>query len=189
MMSFKQLIVLVGILPSLLFLTGCEKDMQDLEGFIAEVKTRPGTDPDPLPEVVPYVVPTFVSLDRQRTPFASFQAWEEARAREAAAGKGPRPIAGRVKEHLEQFPLDALAMIGTLEIEGQIFGLVRSAEPRVYRVQVGQYMGRNHGQIIRIADNDILLSELVPNSLGGWNERQAQVAMRQAAKQAGANRR
>jgi type IV pilus assembly protein PilP len=44
-------------------------------------------------------------------------------------------------------------------------------------VQPGNYMGQNHGKITRVTESDVELTEIIPDGLGGWMERQASIAI------------
>lgn len=68
-------------------------------------------------------------------------------------------------------------MVGTLAQKSDNWGLVQTNDGTIHRVKSGNYMGRNHGRIIRINEQNIELTELVPNGSGGWIERQQAVAL------------
>jgi Tfp pilus assembly protein PilP len=70
-----------------------------------------------------------------------------------------------------------MRMVGTLEQEATIWGLVQTSDGTIHRVHEGNYLGRNHGRIVRINEDEIELTELVPNGRGGWIERQQAVAL------------
>jgi len=62
-----------------------------------------------------------------------------------------------VPEFLEQFPLDALQMLGTLQLEGDTWGLVSAPDGEIHRVMVGSYLGQNNGKIIVINSSEGVL--------------------------------
>ena len=68
-------------------------------------------------------------------------------------------------------------MVGTLEQEGEIWGVVMSSDANLYRVTIDNYMGQNHGRVINIQEEGIELLEIVPNGTGGWRERSTKVAL------------
>ena len=145
--------------------------MDDLVFYIDEVKTRPGGRIEPLPQIKPYE--TFVySADSLRSPFIPDSALDRARG-----PKGPVPEENRNKEYLEQFPLDTLSMVGTLEREGQMFGLVQTKDGLVHRVLPGNYMGQNDGRVVAVTDAKIQVEELVPNGVGSFFKRNAAIGL------------
>ena len=68
-------------------------------------------------------------------------------------------------------------MVGTLERNGNSWALVRMSDSTIHRVKPGNYMGQNYGKIIQITESEVELTEIVPDGLGGWMERQAALAL------------
>ncbi len=165
---------LLLLLASALAVGGCADDsMKDLKAYAEEVKSRPGGPIKPVPEFKPAETYTYAPGDR-RSPFAIQEAESEP-TQAVAGGTGPRPDPNRRREELEQFPLDTLRMVGILEQNNEIWGLVQSKEKTIYRVQPDNYMGQNHGKITRITEESIELTELIPDGIGGYIERQAKL--------------
>ena len=164
----------VLVLPVLLLLGACGGgDMADLESYVAEVKTRKGQRIEPLPEIRVPEIFAYQMQDRV-DPFRPFT--DEAREEVASApSKGVAPPTNHVREELEQFPLDTLRMVGTLEKDAQSWGLVTAPDGAVHRVQPGNYAGKNYGKITLVAEDRVELVEIVPDGLGGWQERQARL--------------
>jgi type IV pilus assembly protein PilP len=84
-----------------------------------------------------------------------------------------RPDNKRNREYLEQYSLDTLKMVGTLTMGGKKYGLVKTREGLVQRVLPGNYLGQNEGRITQIDASKIDISEIVPDGLGGFMERNA----------------
>ena len=61
-------------------------------------------------------------------------------------------------------------MVGTLSDDNGFWALL-AAEGSVYRVQVGDYVGRNHGRIIGITETEIQVIEIVKSGSERWVER------------------
>lgn len=162
----------LAIVALALALGACAKDYSDLEEYIAEVKARPGGRIEPLPQIQPYE--TFVySASNLRSPFAP--AVED--RPEAISASGIRPDRNRPREFLEQYPLDTLRMVGTLNMGGTRYALVRTADGLINRVRPGNHMGQSEGRIVEISDSEIRLLEIVSDGLGGYIERPAAVAL------------
>ena len=88
-----------------------------------------------------------------------------------------RPDSKRNREFLEQFPLDTLKMVGTLKLNGQMYGLVQTKDGLVHRVNDGNYMGQADGKVIEITPSKINVVEIVPDGLGGYMERRASLGL------------
>ena len=150
---------------------GCAAGVDDeLLAYIDDVKARPGGRIEALPQIRPYETFRY-SAHEIRSPFLP----DRPNAPTKAAG--PRPELDRNKEYLEQFPLDTLTMVGTLEREGLTFGLVRTQDGMVHRVTSGNYIGQNDGEITGISAAEIQLQELVPDGIGGFYRRSANIGL------------
>jgi len=160
---------------ALLLLAGCaQRDMQDLQDFVAEVKARPPTPIDPIPQITQ--AETFLYIgENRRDPFVPTEEISDVLGE--GTDEGPRPDPNRRKEELESFPLDALKMVGTLHRGGQVWGLVEAPDGTIHRVRVGNYLGQNDGRIIGVEEERINIVELIPNGRGGYLERQASLAL------------
>ncbi|CAK0740091.1 type IV pilus assembly protein PilP [Gammaproteobacteria bacterium] len=161
-------------------LVGCAgDDMSDLQSFIAQTKARPRPRVDPLPEIRPYE--TFLyAASELRDPFEPIsepQPEAVTPQEQAKPTSAIHPDFNRHKEALESYPLDGLRMVGTLEQRGERWAVVRSPDGTVSRVQVGNFMGQNHGRINQISENRILLTEIVTDGGDGWQQRQASLAL------------
>ena len=154
-------------------LVACGGDMDDLDSYINEVKARPGGRIQPLPDITPYEVFTYVA-DAQglRSPFVP----DTPQASGPAAG-GASPDPDRPAEFLESFPLDTLRMVGTLDINETVYGLVQTSDGLIHRVVPGNYMGQNDGRITNITESEIVLVEIISDGIGGYIERDAAIGL------------
>ncbi|RFA31157.1 hypothetical protein CAI21_00420 [Alkalilimnicola ehrlichii] len=161
------------LLAALLLNTGCMRDADNLDDYIREVKQRPGGQIEPIPEMRPFESFEYFSVGL-RDPFAPPQPAVSSRR----PTDGPRPDPHRPREHLEEHPLDSLRMMGTIERERTLWGLIRDTSGTVHRVRIGNYVGQNHGEIVGISENRIEVRELVRDGQGGWIRRDAALAVR-----------
>jgi type IV pilus assembly protein PilP len=155
-------------------LSACGGDMDDLDQYVNSVKARPGGRIEPLPEITPYEVFTYIAdAEGHRSPFVP----DSPQAAAGMAAGGTRPDAERSREFLEQFPLDTLRMVGTLELGETHFGLVQTSDGLIHRVVPGNYMGQNDGRIVAVNDSEIELVEIISDGIGGYLERDAAVGL------------
>jgi type IV pilus assembly protein PilP len=150
--------------------------MSDLEDYINQIKARKSTRIEPLPEIKPYETYIYASSEL-RDPFRSTFQIEEERQRTVASNTGISPDVNRRKEALEAFPLDTLRMVGILKQQEVTWAIIKANDGTVHRVHKGNYMGQNHGRIVKVHDAKIELTEIVPNGTGGWEERPASIAL------------
>lgn len=166
----RKLLLSLGLLT----LFGCANhDMGDLHDYVNEVKSRPASGIEPIPEIKQVIGFVYTAKNR-RDPFTPSA--EEANATESVLDAGVRPDPNRRKEELESYSLDSLRMVGTLEQEEQTWGLVQTSDGTIHRVAPGNYMGQNDGRITRISEERIELIELVPTG-SGFLEKEAAVAL------------
>jgi type IV pilus assembly protein PilP len=167
MRSFKQMVLVVGTCAAI---SACSSDMEELQSKIAEVRARPGDRIEPLPELRPYEAFTY-NASTMRSPFVA------SAPANAALASSLRPDSKRSREFLEQFPLDSLHMVGTLEMAGKRYGLVRDTGGLVHRVLPGQYVGQNDGRVTGVSASKISVTQIVPDGVGGYIERPAAIAI------------
>lgn len=167
----------LGVIALLLLLLGACSDsgINDLESFVAETKQKKGVV-EPLPEFKTAETYRY-SAGSLRDPFSTWKSEVKTTVATQKVIEGVRPNVNRSKEMLENFPLDTLKMIGTLEFKQQRWGLVKAPDGIIYRVKPDNYLGQNYGKINQIQEDKLLLTEIVPNGLGGWEERQATLSV------------
>ncbi len=170
-------IILLGALATLL--AGCGEGLGDLKQFVQQVRAKPPGRIEPIPEFQPYQNFEYTSHDL-RDPFklVDFRRPEENPEEINELASGLRPDIDRVKEPLEDFPLDTLRLKGTIDDKDGIkWGLIFAPDNTIHRVIEGNYMGQNHGRIITVTDQIIELTEIVPDGLGNYIERSSAVAL------------
>ena len=78
---------------------------------------------------------------------------------------------------LERFELDTLEMVGTFSKETSDWALVKDPDGVIHRVSVGNYVGKNHGKVFSIREDQVALSEFIADGAGGWLIREASMAL------------
>lgn len=176
-LSTTRLLTSIAILSASIMLTGCgNDDFSDLEKFIRSEKAKPKGPIEPLPEIK-IVEPYIFNPEGLRDPFAALQQLEQDQEVEINEASGVKPDTSRPKEELEAFTLDSLRMVGTVNMSGVLWGLVKASDGTMYRVQVGNYMGKNYGKVIRIVSDKIEIMEMVTDKPGVWREQPQSLAL------------
>jgi len=169
-----RLLTIASLCGGLLACTG--NPSSDLKEYVRTTKNQQKTSIEPLPEFQPYESFTYQAADL-RDPFTA-PTFSHARAATGVpSNNGITPDFDRPAEPLEEFQLDSLRMVGTLEQHEDQWALVNDTDGTIHRVQPGNYAGQNHGKITRITDFEIELTEIVPDGIGGWIERQSSIAI------------
>jgi len=171
----KNLLV-ITLLVTATLLAGCYGKEDDLNRYIAEVKARPATPIPPIPPVRTYTPYIYEGL-MGRDPFRQSTSEGTDEVAQNSNTKGPRPDLQRPREYLERFELDTLAMVGTFSKGSSEWALIRDPDGVIHRVAVGNYIGKNHGKVKSISNDEVQLSEFISDGTGGWLVRDASVAL------------
>ena len=150
-------------------LVGCSShDHSDLTVFMADVKAKPAGQIEPIPTFTPYE-PFDYSVTQMRSPFQRPVTIEN--LVQLLPASSITPNQSRVKEYLEQFPLESLNMVGTISQKGVLWALIDDNDGNVHYVKEGNYLGMDHGQIRVIGENHVQVMEIITNGVAGWVER------------------
>jgi type IV pilus assembly protein PilP len=164
---FRVVAPLLSLLAAVV-LAGCSSQDRDLDNFITQTNQEAGGRVEPLPEIKPYQ--TYIYADAaMRSPFTPTSP--------NSGNPNLRPDAHRNREFLEQYSLDTMKMVGSMQMGGQMFGLIQTKDGLVHRVVVGNYIGQNDGKITAISASKIEVREIVPDGLGGYIERPTGIAL------------
>ncbi len=150
-------------------LAGCGGSDDELRQWMSDVRKdmRPAT----ATIAEPKTFEPFVYRDQSEVdPFDPSKVTNALKALSAKSSSGLAPDLTRRREPLEAFPVDAIAMVGTLQRPNLRYALLR-ADSIVYQVKVGNYVGQNFGMVTRIDDNEVTLREVVQDASGEWVER------------------
>lgn len=156
-------------------LTACSSQTADLEDFVAGLKQRDPVQPAPIPAIKTFAAFQY-QAEGKKDPFAA-AAQEKRTAKSGGSGAGPN--LDRNKEPLEEFPLDALRMLGIIESGGKMFALIKAPDGIVHRVTNSNHLGQNYGEIVGITEAEVSIKEFVLDSLDDWTERPASLSLAQ----------
>ena len=157
------------VITASIILVGCfggQGSYQDLDAYMAEMRARPTGKIEPLPEFTPYEIFNY-SASGLRSPF---EPPVKLALSNEAKNSNIRPDANRQKQFLENFEVDSFTMVGSISNDDGLWGLIRG-DDGVHRVKVGDYLGKNHGRIIHIGDDELRLVEIIPAGPKYWVER------------------
>ncbi|MFO2463160.1 pilus assembly protein PilP [Pseudomonas sp. 15FMM2] len=164
MNGFDMACLVVG----LVLLAGCDKgsDLQALKGQLQVVRQQVPVPPVEVPAVATRSRHSVFDPASMRDPF---QAPSQPVVRPSGRA-GPAPNPDRPPQFLEGFAIDDFQMVGTLALGVQVFALLRGTAG-VHRLEVGDYLGRDHGQVVAIHEGQVDIVELFSNGQGEWLER------------------
>ena len=163
-----------GLLASLV---GCDNPQGtvELQRYLQATQVEAGSALSPLPGVSAAPVFAYAAADL-RNPFQAVPgrgagSWQVSLAGDDLDGLRPR-------QPLESVDLEQFEMVGTLFSDQQANALLR-ANGVVHRLKVGDYLGRNNGQIAAIETTQVEVFELISDGRGGWLERSLTIPLKQ----------
>jgi type IV pilus assembly protein PilP len=169
-LCFDMPMPLIAVIAALT--SGCSQNYDDLYSFIDQAKSSYVGSVKPIPQFKPYESFAY-SAAELRDPFVANVEVDK----EGGEGEGLTPDSDRPRQPLEAFSLDTLRMVGIMEQNDNLWGLIKDSQNIVHRVQVGNYMGQNEGRITAITESSIQLVEIIPDGVGGYIERDASIAI------------
>lgn len=165
-------------------LAGCSasKEEEIRQWMVAERnQTRPKVEPIPAPK---QFVPQPYEVASATEPFSNVkltQALKQDAAQASVNGALVAPELKRRKEPLEAFPLDTMALVGSILKTGQPIALVK-VDRLLYQVKVGNYLGQNYGKVTKITETEVTIREIVQDGVGEWVERIATLELQEKSK-------
>ena len=125
----------------MMLLSACDKPESQLEHYIKSLRSRPIDKIDPLPEIKP--INLFVDHIYQSTsnPFE------------------PMHQSSDPKHSLENIALSTLKFIGVIKDGKHIWALIKQSNDLIYRAQIGDPVGENHGRLLAIDDTELTIEQ------------------------------
>lgn len=152
----------LGLVFVVCLLVGCTDRVSLAEAEMQKIQQSPAQPVEPLPE--PLKIEDFTyAAQNVRSPFVAKSLLE--RQQKIAESPTVKPDENRTKEPLEAFELSQLVYRGKVVApNGQEYGLVQTPDMMVYDVQVGNYLGKNHGRVVEITATQINLIEIIKDT-------------------------
>lgn len=176
------------ILPPMLAaaaLAGCSySEQQEVQKWMSDQRaiTKPQVQPIPEPKKF---TPQGYTQEASVEPFGNQKLAQALKKDAQQSGSQSAallaPELNRRKEPLEGFPLDAMAMVGSMVKQGQPVALVK-VDNLLYQVRPGNYLGQNYGKITKVGETEVVLRELVQDAAGEWIERTATLQLQERSK-------
>ena len=175
---------LISLIVMALGLSGCVSSGDDeLRQWMAELRATTKPKVTPLTEPKQFLPQTY-AMDSGVEPFNSIKLTQALRRESTQSASNAALIApemARRKEPLESYPLDVMAMVGSLDKKDAPTALLK-VDKLLYQVRVGNYIGQNYGRITKITENSIQLREIVQDATGDWIERAASLDLQEDKK-------
>ena len=175
-----RLAVTASLLVGALGLAACAGDEDELVQWIEQQKREVRPNVEPLLAPKKFNPQAYLALG-QVEPFST-QKLAVALKQEA---RQPNSLLAaeinRRKEPLEAYPVDSMAMVGSVVRNGRPYALLK-VDNLLYQVKPGDYLGQNYGKITQISETNIAYREIVQDAAGEWIERTATLQLQERSK-------
>lgn len=166
----------IALLATAGFLAGCgDGGVGETRAWMQEVEQRTVSKVKPLPEPKTFQPHGYEPRDAL-DPFDPDKLLGELARMAQADPTANQPDMTRPKEPLENYPLDTMRMVGTMQKGGITYALLQ-IERALYRIRPGQRLGQNYGRVTRVSDDAIEIRETVQDATGDWVERMTQIEL------------
>lgn len=172
---------LCGILGALTLLSGCFGSQEDLRTWMRDERLKVKPRIEQISEPKRFEAQRYTE-GMAVEPFNNVKLTQALRRDTGQPGHSDLLATelNRRKEALEAFPLDVMAMVGSLDRNGQRVALLR-VDKLLYQVRVGNHLGMNYGRITRIDETELALREIVQDAAGEWIERPVTLQLQEKA--------
>jgi type IV pilus assembly protein PilP len=171
---------MAGLVFASAILMGCTGSQEELQQWIEQQRreVKPNVPPLSAPKKFipqPYLAGNAVEpFSAQKLTVAIKQEARQSNSLLAAE-------INRRKEPLEAYPVDSMAMVGSVTKQGRPYALLR-VDNLLYQVKTGDYLGQNYGKITKITETDISFREIVQDAAGEWIERTSSLQLQEKAR-------
>jgi len=163
----KRAFSLSVLIVFITFINACSRNDTDLRIYMSTVKMKPAKPIEPIPQFLPLASFKFPENENRRSPFKPV---------EQNKNDSNAPDRHRIKQPLEEFPLENLKFVGTLKEGDSVWALIQRPDSQIIRVRVGDYMGRDYGRISQISNDFLKLEETIKTS-GKWEKQSITINM------------
>ncbi len=178
----KRRVFAVLALTSLLSACGIS-EQDELQSWMTELRTSTKPNVQPIAEPKRFT-PKAYTQEASTEPFSNqklTQALKRESSQATANAALVAPELNRRKEPLEAFPLDTMALVGSLLPAGKSIALVK-VDNLLYQIKIGNYLGQNYGKVTKVTETEVSLREIVQDAAGEWIERQASLQLQERTK-------
>jgi len=161
-------------------LVACSADQDELQQWVEAQRREVKPNVKPLQPPRKFDPQAYTSAEAVE-PFSVRKLGSALKAEASEMSEAQRREMSRRKEPLELFPLDSMAMVGSVVKGGQQFALLR-VDKLLYQVKVGDYLGENSGRIIKITETEITLRESVFDAANELVERIGTLQLQERAR-------
>ena len=165
------------LLLSALVLAGCGGPQDELQAWMEQQKREVQPRVTPLEPPKQFDPQAYVAVDGVE-PFSTQKLTVALKFEARQPNSLIAAELNRRREPLEAYPLDSMAMVGSVSRQGRQYALLR-VDQLLYQVKVGDYLGQNYGRITGISETEVALREIVQDAAGEWIERTSSLQLQE----------
>lgn len=152
-------------------LSACGNGSDDLDQWMQDQNSHLKGQVEPIPALQQPISADF-------TAYGLLSPFDPNRLKQAGGRNAANaPDLARPRDALENYDLERLKMVGSLQIKGQRHGLVLAPDGMVYTVMPGRFVGNNFGMVTAVTENEIKLQETVEDANGEWSKRETSLLL------------
>ncbi|NVK31185.1 MAG: pilus assembly protein PilP [Gammaproteobacteria bacterium] len=161
-------------------LVGCQANQDNLSSFVQQTRENAVGVVQPMPE--PQEPPSFsLNAAALKDPFRQPTAVALGKDSSTSAASSGGPNLNREREPLENFELQDLQLVGVMEGNRGRWALIREPAGSVHKIQAGNHIGSNFGQVIAVNETGIAIKEWFGDDFSGWRNDSAALEIKQDA--------
>lgn len=178
--QWGRAVVVLCATGGLALLAGCMgADDADVRQWMEAQRQMTPRKPEPVPPPMSFRPDSYGAADLL-SPFSDERLARVLRTQaDSATARLLDAERNRAREPLEQFPLDAMEMVGSLQKGTRRVALIR-VNGELHQVAVGSRLGQNLGRVTQITESEVVLKEIVQDAAGEWVERTASLQLQEA---------
>ncbi len=169
-----------SMLAGCLGLAACAGDEDELTQWMEQQKREVKPSVEPLSAPKKFNPQAYMALG----PVEPFSTQKLAVALKQEARQPNSLLAAEInrrKEPLEAYPVDSMAMVGSVVRGGRPYALLK-VDNLLYQVKPGDYLGQNYGKITQISETNVAYREIVQDAAGEWIERNSALQLQEKAR-------
>lgn len=159
-----------------LSLMACRANREPLDDYLAQIERQADRDVAALAPIITLNIRHY-QAHQLREPFAL--------PLEAIVSTPPQqnrdcwqPRQSKTAGELERYPLAKLRLKGVMSRNDQVSALVQTPNGTVIKVNAGQFIGVNGGEVTKVTREYLQINEPLPDGLGCWNQRSVKLALK-----------
>lgn len=169
----------LGLL-SVFVLAGCSGAQEELQQWIEQQRREVKPNVTPLSPPKKFVPQAYLAGNAVE-PFSAQKLTVAIKQEARQSSSLLASEINRRKEPLEAYPVDSMAMVGSVTKQGRPYALLK-VDSLLYQVKTGDYLGQNYGKITGISETEISFREIVQDAAGEWIERTSSLQLQEKAR-------